>query len=234
QPAVGDRVEHGDLAGELQRVVEDRQHRAGDQLRLLAALGCGRQEQQRIGRIAAIRVEIMLHGADMAPAVGIGELAESQAFVEILLARFLRRADIGKELHPEIHEAPPNSAVQALFNIAMTVFTIGHSTRSIEDFIAALKAAGVGKLADIRRFPKSRRFPHFNGENLAPALAAEGIGYRHFPELGGRRGKRADGQPSPNTLWRQEPFRNYADYAETPEFRAAFDKLTALTHENTV
>jgi uncharacterized protein (DUF488 family) len=116
----------------------------------------------------------------------------------------------------------------------MTVFTIGHSTRSIEDFVAALKAAGVGMLADIRRFPKSRRFPHFNGENLAPASAAAGIGYRHFPELGGRRGKRADGQISPNTLWRQEPFRNYADYAETPEFRAALDKLTALTRENTV
>ncbi|HXR87292.1 MAG TPA: DUF488 domain-containing protein [Stellaceae bacterium] len=116
----------------------------------------------------------------------------------------------------------------------MTVFTIGHSTRSIEDFIAALKAAGVGVLADIRRFPKSRRYPHFNGENLAPALALAGIGYRPFPELGGRRGKRADGQPSGNTLWRQEPFRNYADYAETAEFRAAFDQLTALTRENTV
>jgi uncharacterized protein (DUF488 family) len=116
----------------------------------------------------------------------------------------------------------------------MTVFTIGHSTRSIEDFIAALKAAGVGMLADIRRFPTSRRFPHFNGENLAPALAAVGIGYRHFPELGGRRGKRADGEVSPNTLWRQEPFRNYADYAETGEFRAAFDKLAALARESTV
>ena len=116
----------------------------------------------------------------------------------------------------------------------MTVFTIGHSTRAIEDFIAALKAAGVGMLADIRRFPKSRRFPHFNGENLAPALAAAGIGYRHFPELGGRRGRRVDGQVSPNTLWRQEPFRNYADYAETAEFRAAFDKLAALARESTV
>lgn len=116
----------------------------------------------------------------------------------------------------------------------MTIFTIGHSTRSIEDFIAALKAAGVGMVADIRRFPKSRRYPHFNGENLAPALAAADIGYRHFPELGGRRGKRADGQASPNTLWRQEPFRNYADYAETAEFRAAFDKLAALAREQTV
>src|SRR5579863_7543217 len=116
----------------------------------------------------------------------------------------------------------------------MTIFTIGHSTRSIEDFIAALKAAGVGMVADIRRFPKSRRYPHFNGENLAPALAAADIGYCHFPELGGRRGKRADGQASPNALWRQEPFRNYADYAETAEFRVAFDKLTALTRERTV
>jgi uncharacterized protein (DUF488 family) len=116
----------------------------------------------------------------------------------------------------------------------MTVFTIGHSTRSIEDFIAALQEAGVGMLADIRRFPKSRRYPHFNDENLAPALAAVGIGYRHFPALGGRRGKRTDGQPSSNTLWRQEPFRNYADYAETAEFRAAFDNLTALTHDRTV
>jgi len=116
----------------------------------------------------------------------------------------------------------------------MTVFTIGHSTRSIEDFIAALKAAGVGMLADIRRFPKSRRYPHFNAENLAPALAEAGIGYRHFPALGGRRGKRGDGQPSANTLWRQEPFRNYADYAETAEFRVAFDELTALAQASTV
>src|ERR1700721_297718 len=100
----------------------------------------------------------------------------------------------------------------------MTIFTIGHSTRAIEDFIAALKAAGVDAIADIRRFPKSRRHPHFNEENLAPALAAPGIGYRHFPALGGRRGKRTDGKPSPHTLWREETFRNYADYAETAEF----------------
>ena len=116
----------------------------------------------------------------------------------------------------------------------MTVFTIGHSTRSIEDFVAALQAAGVDMVADIRRFPKSRRYPHFNDDNLAPALAAVGIAYRHFPQLGGRRGKRADGQASPNTLWRQEPFRNYADYAETAEFRSAFDQLAALTRSHTV
>ena len=82
----------------------------------------------------------------------------------------------------------------------MTIFTIGHSTRAIEDFIAALKAAGVDAIADIRRFPKSRRYPHFNDEHLAPALVAAGIGYRHFPALGGRRGRRADGKLSPHTL----------------------------------
>lgn len=110
----------------------------------------------------------------------------------------------------------------------MTIFTIGHSTRPLEDFIAALKAAGADAVADIRRFPKSRRYPHFNGENLAPALAAAGIAYRHFPALGGRRGKRPDGKPSPHTLWREEPFRNFADYAETEEYRAAFDDVVAM------
>ena len=110
----------------------------------------------------------------------------------------------------------------------MTIFTIGHSTRPLEAFIEALKAAGVDAVADIRRFPLSRRYPHFNGDALAPALAAVGIGYRHFPALGGRRGKRADGKPSPHTLWRVDAFRNYADYAETPEFRAAFDEVAAM------
>jgi uncharacterized protein (DUF488 family) len=110
----------------------------------------------------------------------------------------------------------------------MTVFTIGHSTRDLADFVAALAAAGVDAVADIRRFPKSRRYPHFNGENLAPALAAAGIAYRHFPALGGRRSKRADGKPSPHCLWREETFRNFADYAETAEFRAAFDELAAM------
>ena len=74
----------------------------------------------------------------------------------------------------------------------MTIFTIGHSTRSLEDFIAALRPAGVGGLADIRRFPYSRRHPQFNGETLAPALAEVGILYRHFPALGGRRGKQEE------------------------------------------
>ena len=105
----------------------------------------------------------------------------------------------------------------------MTVFTIGHSTRSAEEFIALLKEAAVDHVVDVRRFPFSRRNPHSNGEALAATLPAVGIGYRHEPALGGRRGRRRDGAPSPHTLWREEAFANYADYAETLEFRAALD-----------
>jgi uncharacterized protein (DUF488 family) len=110
----------------------------------------------------------------------------------------------------------------------VTVFTIGHSTRTIDELIAALKAAGADSVADIRRYPASRRHPQFNRENLAPSLAAAGIGYRHFPDLGGRRTARKDGTLSPNLLWREPAFRNYADYAETAEFHAAFDELVAM------
>lgn len=110
----------------------------------------------------------------------------------------------------------------------MTVFTIGHSTRELGAFIAALKAAGADSVADIRRFPRSRRYPHFNAETLAPALAASGIAYHPFPALGGRRGARSDGALSPHLLWREPAFRNFADYAETMKFRAAFAALIGL------
>ncbi|HXY99885.1 MAG TPA: DUF488 domain-containing protein [Stellaceae bacterium] len=114
----------------------------------------------------------------------------------------------------------------------MTVFTIGHSTRPIEDFIVLLTDAGVDCIADVRRFPGSRRHPQFNAEALARALEAAGIAYRHFPALGGRRG--AGSGPSPHTLWREAAFRNYADYAGTPEFRAAFAALLRLSGERVV
>jgi uncharacterized protein (DUF488 family) len=113
----------------------------------------------------------------------------------------------------------------------MTVFTIGHSTRPIEVFIALLNGARIDRVIDVRRFPGSRRHPQFNAEALARSLAAAGIEYRHFPALGGRRGQPAKGVVSPHTLWREEAFRNYADYAETAEFRVAFDALRSLAQE---
>lgn len=105
------------------------------------------------------------------------------------------------------------------------VFTIGHSTRALDEFIGLLKREGVSHLADVRAFPFSRRHPHFNGEQLAPALPEAGIAYTHFPSLGGRRSARKD---SRNSAWRNSGFRGYADYMETDAFRAALDSLLAV------
>ena len=85
-----------------------------------------------------------------------------------------------------------------------------------------LKREGVTHLADVRAFPFSKRHPHFNGEQLAPALANEGIAYTHFRELGGRRSARKD---SHNTAWRNSGFRGYADYMETDAFRTALTSV---------
>jgi uncharacterized protein (DUF488 family) len=111
-----------------------------------------------------------------------------------------------------------------------TAFTIGHSTRSFEDFVALLADAQIQVLADVRRFPSSRRHPQFNGPALAEALAPRGIGYRHFEALGGRR---APASASRNLLWKEAAFRGYADYAATPTFRAALDGLAALARAQT-
>lgn len=105
------------------------------------------------------------------------------------------------------------------------VFTIGHSTRGTEELLALLREAGVTMVADVRRFPRSRRHPQFNAERLAATLPAAGIGYRHIPSLGGRR---VPVQPSPNTLWSEPGFRGFADYAATTAFRGALDALEAL------
>lgn len=105
------------------------------------------------------------------------------------------------------------------------LYTVGHSTRTLEDFIALLKREGVSHLVDVRAFPTSARYPHFNQTNLTDGLAAAAIHYTHFPALGGRRKVRRD---SHNTLWRNAGFRGYADYMETREFSAALDDLLAL------
>lgn len=116
----------------------------------------------------------------------------------------------------------------------MIVHTIGHSTRPLPELVALLRAAGVDFLADIRRFPRSRTNPQFNAETLGPALAEQGIGYRHLPSLGGRRGGAGTRAASPNTLWREAAFRAYADYAGTAKFRDGFSALLALAAEHEV
>ena len=104
----------------------------------------------------------------------------------------------------------------------MIVYTIGHSTRPIDKFIALLQAHGVTQLADVRTIPKSRRHPHFAQEALSLSLPAAGIAYRHLPGLGGLRKPSPD---SPNGGWRHAGFRGYADYMQTPAFDASLNEL---------
>lgn len=106
--------------------------------------------------------------------------------------------------------------------MSVTVYTVGHSTRSLDDFVGLLRREGIGALVDVRAFPMSRRHPHFNREALAGSLVAHGVAYRHAPALGGRRRPRAD---SPNKAWRNESFRAYADHMSTPAFREAISEL---------
>jgi uncharacterized protein (DUF488 family) len=104
----------------------------------------------------------------------------------------------------------------------ITVWTVGHSTRSGEEFGKILLAHEIKVLVDVRSFPGSRRYPQFNRETLAVSLASVGIEYRHEPRLGGRRKPRAD---SHNTAWRNASFRAYADHMESEEFRRGVEEL---------
>jgi len=108
------------------------------------------------------------------------------------------------------------------------LWTIGHSNRSIELFLEMLTGQQIELLADVRRFPGSRRQPHFNSENLPKSLTGAGIDYVHFPELGGRRKTSPD---SPNTVWRNEAFRGYADFMMTAEFRDGIERLLKLARK---
>jgi len=105
------------------------------------------------------------------------------------------------------------------------IWTIGHSTLPLASFLTLLERHGIAAIADVRRFPGSRRHPQFGAEALPESLAGQGIGYRWFPDLGGRRRPRAD---SPNTVWKNEAFRGYADYMETAEFQAALEAVLAF------
>jgi uncharacterized protein (DUF488 family) len=108
------------------------------------------------------------------------------------------------------------------------VFTVGHSTLPIEQFIALLRAFGITCVADIRTVPRSRHNPQFNGDALGEALKRESIGYVPLPALGGLRHARKD---SINTGWRNTSFRGYADYMQTDEFVRGLEQLIALSHQ---
>jgi uncharacterized protein (DUF488 family) len=112
--------------------------------------------------------------------------------------------------------------------MAHPFFTIGHSTRTIDEFVSLLRAAAVTQVADVRTVPRSRTNPQYNREVLGETLSAFQIGYEHIASLGGLRGKRFPEDKSPNTFWENQSFRNYADHALSDEFREGLSRLRLL------
>jgi len=110
----------------------------------------------------------------------------------------------------------------------MTIWTIGHSTHTLEKFIAMLESFSIELVVDIRSFPGSRRYPHFNKESLAVSLSKSNIEYMHLVDLGGRRKPKID---SRNNGWRHVAFRGYADYMETDSFKKAIVTVENLGNE---
>lgn len=107
----------------------------------------------------------------------------------------------------------------------LTIWTVGHSTLDLEEFLDVLSVNGIEAVADVRRYPGSRRYPHFNTLALRASLLNCGIEYEAINELGGRRRAKPD---SPNTVWRSMMFRGYADHMETAEFREGINALLEL------
>jgi uncharacterized protein (DUF488 family) len=112
---------------------------------------------------------------------------------------------------------------------SLTVLTIGHSTRTIEEFIRLLQVHDVTRVVDVRTIPRSRHNPQFNRDTLPASLKKVEIGYTHIAELGGRRSTTRD---SVNTGWRNASFRGYADYMQTPEFQEGVEQLIRLARED--
>lgn len=110
-------------------------------------------------------------------------------------------------------------------------FTIGHSTRSIEEFVDLLKSADVRLLVDVRTVPRSARNPQYNADGLPAALAPFGLDYTHIAALGGLRGSSRSVSPDVNAAWHNQSFHNYADYAMGEAFHAGLAELRALGHE---
>lgn len=112
-----------------------------------------------------------------------------------------------------------------------TIYTIGHSTHTIEEFIAMLQAHNIQELVDVRTVPRSRHNPQFGTDELAASLRQVGIAYTHLAKLGGLRRTTKD---SVNTGWQNTSFRGYADYMATPEFRDGLEQLQRLAETKTV
>ena len=109
-----------------------------------------------------------------------------------------------------------------------TIWTIGHSTRAIEEFLSLLAGSRIEAIADVRSFPGSRRYPQYGREALAATLAAHAIGYHWLPALGGRRRASPD---SPNTAWRNASFRGYADYMSSTQFAQGLAELSEVSNK---
>ncbi len=122
----------------------------------------------------------------------------------------------------------PRHSTELDVNMPQTVYTIGHSTYAIETFIQILQAFQIEMLVDVRRFAKSRRYPHFDDEALSRFLFARGIGYLHLEGLGGRR---KTSPASINTAWKNTSFRGYADYMQTAEFAENMERLVNIASE---
>jgi uncharacterized protein (DUF488 family) len=110
----------------------------------------------------------------------------------------------------------------------LKIWTVGHSTRELADFLDLLTSNNIEAIADVRSLPGSRKFPQYNSEDLEPSLAGAGIDYVLIKQLGGRRKALPD---SPNTVWRHKSFRGYADYMETPGFREGIEILLDLAEK---
>jgi hypothetical protein len=137
----------------------------------------------------------------------------------------LDRVDNTPETHIVDARAGSEPRITADGGRSLSIWTIGHSTRTLGEFIDLLHQNQVATLVDVRHFPGSRRFPHFHKESLRGSLTDAGIRYEHLVELGGRRPVRPD---SHNIAWRNASFRGYADYMETQPFRDGVDRLLEI------
>jgi uncharacterized protein (DUF488 family) len=111
------------------------------------------------------------------------------------------------------------------------IFTIGHSTRSIGEFVELLRSGPANLVVDVRTVPKSRRNPQYGEDVIADELAPYQVGYARIAGLGGLRGRSHEVPPEVNGFWENQSFHNYADYALSPEFAAALDELLELSSE---